>query len=70
MEDQDAGRSLHTQTEPLGRQHPVFMNPEDVMLHSDPIDVVLKQVDTEGLKNSWNEIRLEISLTYFVHVVK
>lgn len=52
MEDQDAGRSLHTQTEPLGGHQAVFMNPEDVVLHPHPVDVVLKKVDSERLRNS------------------
>ncbi len=33
------------------------MNPEDVVLHADPVDVVLKQVNSEGLRNSWNKTK-------------
>ncbi len=57
MEDQDAGGSLYTQTKFLGRWLPIFMNPEDVVLHADPVDVVLKHVNSEGLRNSWNKTK-------------
>lgn len=61
MEDQDAGHSLHTQIELLGGQLAVFVNPKDVVLHANPVDVVLKQVNAKGLRNTWNETRYGVN---------
>lgn len=59
MENQDAGCSLHTQIELLCGQPAVFVNPKDVVLHANPVDVVLKQVNSKGLRNTWNETKYD-----------
>jgi hypothetical protein len=52
MEDQDNGGSLYPQMEPFHWLFSILMDPEDIIPHPDPIDVVLKDINPYRLRKT------------------
>lgn len=59
VEYKDSGRPLHPQLQPFRGLLAVLVHAEHVVLHPRSVDVVLKQVNVEGLGNACKREKLQ-----------
>ena len=52
VKDQNNGSFFNPQMEPLCLLPAILMNPENLVSHSDPIDVVLEHIDSQRMRKT------------------